>query len=725
MQVSACVLVVLLASCDSAQTAIPSEEEFVRIITEEGIKRARSIFREIRERQPEAVLFKESTLDNLAYDLDWDDEEQLSKAIEILKLNEEAYPEVANVHDSLGEAYMILGGKELSIAYFRRAYALQQGKDRGDILAYILENYTKHEYSIPMRDGIRLHTQVYTPNDSTREYPFLLQRQMYSIGNYQKNRYRYRGMLSDEIVRDGYIFVYQDIRGRYKSEGEFVVMRPYIPDKEDIGEVDECSDAYDTIEWLLNNIPNNNGRVGIWGGSYSGWLALMAMLDPHPALAAAMPAAPPTDMWIGDDFHHNGAFRLMYTFDWLAIDGWTREGPTEKPNRRFDYDTTDGYRFFLDLGALAEIDSRYFHGGVPTWNEYIAHGDYDDYWKERSVLQYLKGITVPTMIIAGWFDAEDFYGPLSAYYTIEKNSPDNRTTLIVGPWRHGGWRSGEGDTLGDIKFGENTARFYREEVELPFFRYYLKNEGSPDLPEARVFETGSNRWKSYDRWPPSEAVEGNIYLHADGMVTFSAPVSISGNSFDSFISDPANPVPWSSVEQNRMGHLWMVEDQRFAAKRPDVLVYKSEVLAEDVTIAGPVIADIFVSTTGSDADWIVKLIDVYPDDAPDGMAGYQMLLAGEVFRGKYRKSFEKPEAMVPNQVTEISFDLRDKYHTFLDGHRIMVQVQSSWFPAIDRNPQKFVDIYHARRDDYQKAEHRFFHSAEYPSHIKLRVMPRR
>jgi len=594
----------------------------------------------------------------------------------------------------------------------------------------IKANYTKAEYMIPMRDGVKLFTQVYTPKDNNQIYPIILFRTPYSIGFYGPDNYRTVLGPNNDYAKEGFIFVYQDVRGKFMSEGEFVVDKPYLPLKQSPQDTDESSDTYDTIEWLLKNIPNNNGRVGQWGISYPGWETSLGMIDAHPALKASSPQASPVDDWIGDDFHHNGAFRLMYVFGWLSSNAKIRSGPSEKSAARFDYGTPDGYKFFLELGPVSNVDKKFFHNNVPTWNDYMQHGNYDEFWKKQNFLQHLSNIKHPILNVAGWFDAEDFYGPMSIYYTIEKKNPNNKSTLVVGPWSHGGWARMDGDSLGNIKFGSKTGIYFRKEVEFPFFNYYLKDKGELNLPEALVFETGSNQWKSYDQWPPKNATEKNLYFHANGKLSFAPPSEKSEEALDSFISDPNKPVPFSAEIRTSQGSLWMVEDQRFAASRPDVLVYQSDVLTEDVTIAGPIIASLYVSTTGTDADWIVKLIDVYPGDAPDNepnpcnvkMGDFQMLLAGEVFRSKYRNSSENPEPFVPDKVTKIEYDLRDKYHCFLKGHKIMVQIQSTWFPVIDRNPQKFVDIYHAKESDFQKATHKVYRSAKYNSHLKLNVL---
>jgi len=590
-------------------------------------------------------------------------------------------------------------------------------------------NYTKMEYMIPMRDGVKLYTQVYIPKDESQKYPFLLIRTPYSIGYYGADNYRRILGSNNNYSREGFIFVYQDVRGKFKSEGKFIVMKPHKTVKRSLQDTDESSDTYDTIEWLLKNIPNLNGRVGQWGIVYPGWEPVMGMIDAHPALKASSPQASPSDMWIGDDFHHNGAFRLMYTFGWLSSNAQIRSDTSEKRAAAFDYGTPDGYKFFLELGPISNVNEKYFLNRVPTWNEYMQHGNYNEYWKEQNVLQYLNNIKHPILNVAGWFDAEDFYGPMSIYYTMEKKNPNNNSTIIIGPWRHGGWARRDGDFLGNIQFDSKTCVYFREKVELPFFNYYLRDKGELNLPEALVFETGANQWKSYDQWPPKETIERNLYFHANGKLSFTLPSEKSGQAFDSYISDPNKPVPFSAEIRTSQGHLWMVEDQRFAASRPDVLVYQSDILTEDVTIAGPIIANLYISTTGTDADWVVKLIDVYPSNTPDNdlnqnvrMGDFQMLLAGEVFRSKYRNDYENPEPIIPNKVTKIEFDLRDRCHCFRKGHRIMVQVQSTWFPVIDRNPQKFVDIYHAKESDFQKATHKVYRSEKFPTHIKLNTI---
>lgn len=591
-------------------------------------------------------------------------------------------------------------------------------------------HYTKSEHMVTMRDGVRLFTIVYQPKDGSREYPIMLYRTPYSIPPYGPDEYATLLGPSAEFDRDGYIYVLQDVRGKFRSEGEFEVLRPYLAVKAEPTDVDESSDTYDTIEWALETLPAHNGRVGMWGISYSAWQTVLGAMDAHPALIAVSPQASPSDMFIGDDFHHNGAFRLMYAFSWLSGNARTRSGQGTERGRGFDYGTPDGYNFFMRAGTAGRIDSLYFHGEVPAWTDFMVHPDYDEYWQTQNVLKDLQDIRPAVLNVAGWFDAEDFYGPMSIYRTIEQNHPDsNRNTLVVGPWLHGGWRRMTGDSLGHISFGQPTSLHFQREIQFPFFQHYLKGVDGWSSPEAVVFETGANQWRTYDEWPPRQAVQRRLYLHANGRLSFDPPTEPEG--FDEYISDPNRPVPFSSETRTTQGHLWMIEDQRFAARRPDVLVYQTGPLEDDVTIAGPILANLMFTTTGTDADFIVKLIDVLPGDAPDPdpnptgvrMGEFQMLLAGEVFRARYRNSYTDPEPLVPGQPTALRIDLRDRHHTFRKGHRIMVQVQSTLFPVIDRNPQRFIDIYRARPEDLQKATHRVLRSSRYPSHLEIGVIP--
>ena len=512
----------------------------------------------------------------------------------------------------------------------------------------------------------------------------------------------------------------------FGSEGEFAMIRA-PRDPADPKAIDEGTDAYDTIDWLLKNVRGHNGRVGMSGVSYDGWTTVMALIEPHPALKAASPQASPADMYLGDDFHHNGAFRFSYGFEYVAM------MESSKVNFEFKFDRFDTFDWYLRLGALANVNKSYFHGKMPTWNDFVAHPNYDAFWQKQAVAAYLKAVTVPTLNVAGWFDQEDFYGPLKIYETLEKHDTKNQNFLVVGPWNHGGWSRGAGDKLGKIAFDSPTGKYFREKIQAPWFAFHLKDKGKLELPEALVFQTGTNQWVSHDRWPPqAQIAERKLYFQADGKLEFEPPAAGADgkDAFDSYRSDPAHPVPYRPrpVTPTYPGpewQLWMVEDQRFVHLRPDVLTWATEPLQENVTLAGNVTARLFASTTGTDSDWVVRLIDVYPESYSKNPAlgGYQLMVAGEVTRARFHKSFEKPEPLVPDQVTGYTIDLHGNHHCFLRGHRIMVQVQSSWFPLIDRNPQKYVpNIFEAKDADYQAAQQRVFRSPQFPSHVALPVL---
>ncbi len=594
----------------------------------------------------------------------------------------------------------------------------------------IKAHYDKVEYKIPMRDGKRLFTVVLSPKDNTKTYPILLYRTPYSIKAYGDDLPNVTNMApSVEFFKEGYIVVLQDLRGTYKSEGEFKVIRSVREDKLNPTSIDASTDNYDTIDWLIHNVPGHNGKVGQWGVSYAGWTTVMGMVDAHPALAASSPQASPSDMFIGDDWHHNGAFRLMYSFYWMNYTAKKRAEGTPEEDKIFDYGTPWGYEFFMNSGPASQLNEKYFAGTIPAWNDFIDHPNYDEFWKKQNVLQHMKNITHPILNVAGWFDAEDFYGPISIYNEIEKTTPDNKSTIVIGPWRHGGWRK-DGSFLGDIQFGSATSDYYNKNIVLPFFEYHLKGKGNWSPSEAIVFETGNNQWHHLPKWPPEERVVKNLYFHENGKLSFEIPRDVSKAASDKYTNDPAKPVPYSTDIRVVPGHEWMIEDQRLASTRPDVLVYKTDILTEDITIAGPILANLFISTTGTDADYFVKLIDVYPSDAPDNirnpkkvkMGGYQMLLGVEVMRAKYRNSMSDPEPIKPGKITPISFNIWDKFHTFKKGHRIMAQVHSSWFPAYDRNPQQFMDIYHAEEKDFKIADHTVYRSRPFPSHLGLPVV---
>ncbi|MFL5338635.1 MAG: CocE/NonD family hydrolase, partial [Gemmataceae bacterium] len=564
----------------------------------------------------------------------------------------------------------------------------------------IKEQYTKYEHRIPMRDSKRLFTAVYVPK-LPGKYPFLMMRTPYTVNPYGVDRYPGSLGPSNQFGREGYIFVYQDVRGRWMSEGEFVNMRPHNPHKSGPADIDESTDTYDTIDWLIKHVPNNNGKFGQWGISYPGFYTAAGMIDAHPALKACSPQAPINDWFMGDDWHHNGAFMLPHCFNFIADFGKPRPEPTKKFGYlRFDHETPDGYDFFLKLGPLANADKKYFKGQVAYWKEVMKHPDYDDYWQARNLRPHLKNIKPAVMTVGGWFDAENLFGALETYKTVEANSPGATNFLVMGPWVHGGWSRGEGDHLGPVQFNAKTAKYFEEKIELPFFEFFLKGKGDGRFPEAYVFETGTNVWRQYDAWPPRTAKPKSLYLRAGGRLAFDGPGE-GPSLFDEYVSDPAKPVPY--IDQIGIGMLqeYKTADQRFAACRPDVLTYQTGVLAEDLTVLGQIKVDFHVSTSGTDSDWIVKLIDVYPDDYPDPdpnpkgvkMGGYQQLVRGDILRGKFRNSFSKPEPFQPNSPTPIHFAEQDICHTFRAGHRVMVQVQSSWFPLNDRNPQTFVDIY--------------------------------
>jgi putative CocE/NonD family hydrolase len=599
-------------------------------------------------------------------------------------------------------------------------------------LEYVKANYTKYEHRIPMRDGKRLFTAVYIPKDESKAYPIMLMRTPYNVGPYGVDQYKTDLGPSSHFGKEGYIFAYQDVRGRWMSEGEFVNMRPQIPRKSGPEDIDESSDTYDTIEWLIDNVPGHNGNVGMWGISYPGFYTAAGTIDAHPALKAASPQAPINDWFMGDDWHHNGALFLPHIFNFMARFGHERPEPTKKFNFPFDHDTPDGYEFFLRLGPVANVNPKYYKDKIAFWTEAMQHGNYDDFWKARNLRPHLRNIKPAVMTVGGWFDAENLFGALETYRTIEANQPASANILVMGPWRHGQWAGDDGDSLGHVPFNSKTGEFYREKIEFPFFEFHLKAKGEATHPEAWVFETGTNEWRRYERWPPEGAKPQAVYLAANGELAWEPPKS-SGDApaFDEYLSDPAKPVPFIDWTDIGMAPEYMLADQRFAGRRPDVLVYQTGILEKDLTIAGPIEVDLHVSTTGTDSDWIVKVIDVYPDDYPDPrenptkvrMGGFQQLVRGDVMRGKFRNSFENPEPFVPGEPARVRFTLPDTQHCFRSGHRMLVQMQSSWFPLVDRNPQTFCDIYTAPESAFQKATQRVYRSPERASQLIVRVLP--
>jgi putative CocE/NonD family hydrolase len=585
-------------------------------------------------------------------------------------------------------------------------------------------NYTRKDEMIPMRDGVRLHTQIFTPAPSSEKLPFLLIRTPYGTGQMDSARL---SAAMPELTAEGYIFVQQDIRGRFTSEGKFVMLRQ-PRDPKDKSAIDESTDTYDTIEWLLKNVPDNNGRVGMAGTSYGGWLTVMGMLDPHPALKAAVPAASPADMWIGDDFHHNGAFRLSYGLEYAFM----MESSKEVTNRSLLIDHFDAYDWYLKLGPLSNVDEKYLHYKLPTWNDFVNHPDYDAFWKRQGFAPWLNRVTVPTLNVAGWWDQEDFYGPLKIYELLERHDTSHQNFLVVGPWNHGGWSRGDGQKLGRIEFASATAAYYRRDVLAPFLAYHLKGKGKLDLPEALTFRTGSNQWVRNDAWPPKRNVtERRLYLRESGKLSFDAPARADSEPSDSYVSDPANPVPYRPrpIDVSSGWTTWLVEDQRFVDHRPDVLSWVSETLSNDIVVSGKIAAHLFASTSGTDSDWIVKFIDVYPEkldaNAPQDpkMGGFQLMIAGDVLRGRYRNGFEKPEPVAANSIQQYQIAFPGNDHVFLKGHRIMVQVQSTWFPVIDRNPQRFVaNIFQAKEADFQPATQRIFRSGQHASYVSIPIV---
>jgi uncharacterized protein len=576
--------------------------------------------------------------------------------------------------------------------------------------------FLRQDVMVPMRDGVRLHTIVLRPRDAGGSLPFLLTRTPYGCEPFARG---IDAQPDNPLTHGGYLLACQDIRGKFQSEGSFVMLRP-PRDRRQKTAVDESSDAYDAIDWLVKNISGNNGRVGIYGTSYPGWLTVMAAIEPHPALKAAAPMASPADMWIGDDFHHNGAFRLSYGFEYATMMESNRE------NTKFAFDRPDTYEWYLRLGPLTTINQRYLHEKYPTWNDFVLHPDYDAFWKRQAVVPQLTGVKVPTMNIAGWWDQEDFYGPITIYEALEKSDTAHQNFLVVGPWNHGGWNQTEGRKLGPLDFGRSISREFRADVLAPWFAHYLKDAPAVDLPEALTFETGANAWRRWSAWPPANATPTPMYLRADRKLAFDAPTDHA--AFDAYVSDPSNPVPYRkrpiqpTYGDGSTWSTWLTEDQRFVGDRRDVIAWLTDALADDLVIAGRIQANLFASTTGSDADWIVKVIDVYPND-DRSMPGYQLMIANDVLRGRYRKSIEKPEAIVPGAVERYTIDLHTQNYRFHRGHRVMVQVQSTWFPLIDRNPQTFVrNIFSAQPSDYRAATHRIDRSDRYPSHIVLPIV---
>jgi putative CocE/NonD family hydrolase len=602
--------------------------------------------------------------------------------------------------------------------------------------AWIRDNYYKVEKLIPMRDGIKLFTAIYIPKDTTEAHPILMTRTPYSCAPYGENNFRaFWYSHWRYYMREEYIIVYQDVRGRWMSEGDFVDVRPFNPNKTG-NQFDEASDTYDAIDWLVKNIPHNNNRVGVMGISYPGFYSTMASLSGHPSLKAVSPQAPVTEWFIGDDFHHNGVFFQMDAFAFYTGFGKPRPHPTTIGPSGFDYPIHDNYAFYLQAGTLKKL-SEYMGDSIAFWKDVYAHPNYDEWWQARNTRNFVEHIpsSTATMVVGGLFDAEDCFGAWNLYKAIEQKAKNNNK-LVIGPWYHGQWSSRDGSQMGNIHFGSNTAEWYQNNIEIPYFNYYLKGKGDiSKQAEATIFFSGENQWRKFNQWPPADKADRPIYLQPGGKLSWDAPAGKS--SYAEYVSDPAHPVPYTEDVHFTRTISYMDDDQRFASRRPDVLTFQTDVLNDDLTIGGPVVADLKVSITGTDADFVVKIIDVFPNDFkyPNSvteqgrqgggtypMDGYQMLVRGEIMRGKYRNSYTTPEPFSPNKTTEVKFTLPDVAHTFKKGHRLMIQIQSSWFPLADRNPQKFMNIYEANENDFQKATIRIYHDATNSSSVILPII---
>ncbi|MFN2598889.1 MAG: CocE/NonD family hydrolase [Pyrinomonadaceae bacterium] len=645
--------------------------------------------------------------------------------------------------------FVVLSVALLSVAPKQHASVSSQQQltpQQRELADYIKNNYTKREVMIPMRDGVRLFTSIYEPKDGSQKYPIMLDRTPYTVAPYGAGEFK-TSLGPDELfAREGYIFAYQDVRGRWMSEGEFEDVRPYVANKTG-KQIDETSDTYDTVEWLVKNVANNNGRVGVWGISYPGFYTSMAGIDSHPAVKAISPQAPVSDWFHGDDMHHNGAFILAQNYAFFGFFGQPRPAPTSDPAslKTFDVGTEDGYKFFLQMGGLKNTGDYYqqkLGTRIKFWDEMLAHPNYDKFWDDRNVLPKLKNIHAAVMTVGGWYDNEDLFGALNTYRHVERQDPGIFNVLVVGPWFHGGWVRSDGDWLGTAYFGAKTGVDYRSRFELPFFNHFLKDKGDiSQIKEVNLFDTGANEWRSFADFSPSprEATDTPLYLQPNGKLAFEKPTA-SANSSDEYVSDPWNPVPYTQKITLNYPRDFMTEDQRFASRRPDVLTYQTDPLTSDVTVAGDIKPQLFVSSTGTDSDFVVKLIDVFPDDYkyPEGATppadsaacvfqpgGYEMLLRGETFPARFRDGFERPAPLTPNAVTKIAYVMPGVLHTFKRGHRIMVQIQSTWFPLVARDPQRYVPNYKLGTDaDFQKATERVYHAAATPSQIVLPILKR-
>lgn len=653
----------------------------------------------------------------------------------------------------LSSCFLFLLAGSAFAATFENASAARRDTPAETTKSSLREKYTKYEYRIPMRDGVKLFTVLYVPKDASKTYPFLMNRSPYGSGVLEQGQMHYGVDYypqtlgpSRDFEESGYIFVNQDVRGRFMSEGIWQEMTPHRKAPLLAGQGVESQDMYDTVEWLLKNVAGNNGKVGIYGTSYPGFYTSASVIDSHPAIKAASPQAPMVDLFMGDDAYHGGAFLLAANFGFYA--NFTKENnPTALPKKweEFDYGSDDAYQYFLKQLTLKNIAGKLNASQREYFMPMIEHSSYDDFWKSMNIAPHLKNIKAAVLTVGGWYDAEDPQGPLSTYQSIKKNNPGTFNALVMGPWVHGGWGRSDGEKLGYVSFDAKTGEHFRKNIIFPFFEQHLKAAASKNMPEAQVFETGTNVWRGHSSWPPREAQPRTLYFGQNGSLSWSEPAAQvqmheQANSFDEYVSDPKKPVPFIGYTATDVPREYMVSDQRFASTRPDVLTYQTEVLENDVTLLGAVTPKLFVSTSGTDADWVVKLIDVYPDVYPNlnpasekgtdvpppvmSMAGYQQLVRGEPLRGKFRNGFEVPQAFVPGKVEKLSYSMPDINHTFRRGHRIMVQVQSSWFPLIDLNPQKFMEIPQANPEDFQKATQRIYRAPGQYSGIAVQVLPK-
>ncbi|MBC3766054.1 CocE/NonD family hydrolase [Neptunicella marina] len=601
----------------------------------------------------------------------------------------------------------------------------EQDKEKNERAEYIRSHYAKYEYQIPMRDGKKLFTSVYIPYDKSKKYPMMMQRTPYRVAPYGADKYKTRLGPSEIFEKEGFIFVFQDVRGKFMSEGEYVNMRPQDAYKKGGKAADDATDTYDTIDWLVKHVPNNNGKVGMWGTSYPGYYTSVGAINSHPALKAISPQAPIAD-WFFDDFHRNGAFSIPMAFIFFDTFDKQRDGQFEYWPERMKLDTPDGYEFYRDLGPLSNVNDKYFHGERPFWNELTEHPNYDDYWKARNVLQHFKDVKPATLVVGGWYDTEDLYGPLATYNTMSKNNKKDNVHIIMGPWYHGQWNAKDGSHMGEAQFGFNTSAWFQEHILLPFFKHNLKGDKAEPLAKATMFETGSNRWKEFAQWPPKDGKKVTLYMGADEKLLDHKETK---GGYAEYVSDPNKPVPHSAAIGRGWDRPYMAEDQRFTARRPDVLVFETDVAKQDMTIAGAIDLDLWFSTSQSAADIVVKLVDVFPgkdvnnNEIDKETGNRHELVRWGVLRGRFRDSMSEPKAFEPNTPTKVNFELLDVLHTIKRGHKLQIQVQSSMFPFLDRNPQKYVDnIFKAKEEDFVKADHRIYHSAEYPSSISFKTI---